>query len=182
MIERDIVIDYFEWLCEIVCEQRYSSRISYTKLLTYLHDTEFRYLRPLDSNRAAHGADLRYRFALTFVPIQETSCVTHALSGPCSVFEMMVALAMDCEEQIDDPRVGNRTSQWFWDMIVSLGLGGMRDDRFDRYYVEEVVERFLDRDYEPNGRGGLFTLRHCDRDLRDVDIWWQACWYLNSIT
>ena len=48
--------------------------------------------------------------------------------------------------------------------------------------VEDVIERFLDREYGPDGKGGLFTVRHCEYDLRDVEIWYQLCWYLDSIT
>ena len=182
MSQRDINLDYFDWMCEIVCENRYDSAISYIKLLQYLHDTEFRYLHPMDENRAAGGVNLRYRFALGIVPIEETSSVTYALDGPCSVLEMMVALALDCEETImDDPAYGNRTAQWFWCMVTSLGLGGMYNDRFDERYVAEVVNRFLNREYEPDGKGGLFTVKGYDRDMRRIEIWWQACAYLNGI-
>ena len=39
---------------------------------------------------------------------------------------MMIALAIRCEEHImDDPDAGDRTGQWFWSMLVSLGLGSM---------------------------------------------------------
>lgn len=182
MIQRDINLDYFDWLCEIVCGDRFSPEISYSKLLMYLHDTEFRWLHPMDENRAAHGINLRYRFALRHVPIEETSGFTNSLRGPCSVLEMMIALALDCEETImDDPRIGNRTAQWFWEMITSLGLGGTYNEHFDIRHAEFVIERFLNREYEPNGKGGLFTIRNCSRDLRDVEIWWQACWYLNTV-
>lgn len=182
MIQRDIRLDYFDWLCEIVCGRRYSEQISYTNLLTYLHNIEFRYSHPMDENLVGHGVNLRYRFALLHVPIEETSGITHALDAPCSVLEMMIALAIECEETImDDPCFGNRTAQWFWGMVSSLGLGGMYNNRFDIRYVERVVETFLDRNYEPDGRGGLFTVKHFDRDMRSMDIWWQACAYLNSI-
>ena len=67
-------------------------------------------------------------------------------------------------------------------MVVSLGLGSMTDDNIDEEYVESVIERFLDRDYEPNGKGGLFTIPNCPYDLRDAEIWFQAMWYLDSIT
>ena len=82
---------------------------------------------------------------------------------------------------MDDPRVGDRTGQWFWGMITNLGLGSITDDRFDEQYVDSVIIRFMERNYEPNGKGGLFTIRNCDCDLRRVDIWKQLCWYLDSI-
>ena len=175
-----MVNDYFKWLYDLVCGKRYSKQISYKKLLMRLHNTEFRYLIPRDENRAEDGISLRYRFINYCDDIDYAeSC----LDGPCSVLEMMVALAIRCEEDImDDPNVGERTGQWFWGMIVNLGLGSMTDDRFDKYLVDEIIDRFLDREYEPNGKGGLFTVRHTDRDLRDVEIWYQMCWYLDSIT
>ena len=174
---------YFDWLSDIVCGTRFAKGISYKKLLVRLHQTEFRYSIPKDKNRAEDGIDLRYRFAIT----QERGCspdfVMDILDGPCSVLEMMVALSIRCEENImDDPQIGDRTGQWFWGMVTSLGLGSMTDSRFDRQYVDSTIIRFLNRDYEPNGHGGLFTIRNCDRDLRTVEIWYQLCWYLNEIT
>jgi hypothetical protein len=96
---------------------------------------------------------------------------------------MIIALAIRCEETyMDDASIGDRTGQWFWGMIRNLGLGSMVDSRFDKLYVEEVVRRFLDREYEADGTGGLFTIKNCDADLRDVEIWYQLCWYLDTIT
>ena len=66
-------------------------------------------------------------------------------------------------------------------MINNLGLGSMRDDNYDKDYVEYVIQTFLRREYKPNGDGGLFTINHCDHDLRDVEIWYQLNWYLDSI-
>jgi hypothetical protein len=100
----------------------------------------------------------------------------------CSVLEMMAALAIRCEESImDDPLVGDRTKQWFWKMIVNLGLGSMTNDKFDVKYVDYVLDRFLDREYEPDGRGGLFTIRDCEDDMRDIEIWVQLNRYVNEI-
>jgi hypothetical protein len=83
---------------------------------------------------------------------------------------------------MEDPQIGNRTQQWFWGMIVNLGLGGMYNEHFNRQEANAIIRIFLDRDYEPNGRGGLFRIRNCDVDLRRVEIWKQLCWYLDSIT
>ena len=148
----------------------------------HLHNTEFRYVIPRDQNRADDGIDLRYRFAMEKDSECPVDVIMDILDGPCSVLEMMVALAIRCEETImDDASIGDRTSQWFWGMINNLGLGSMVDDRFDRKIFERVIERFLEREYSPDGKGGLFRIRDCHRDLRDVEIWYQLCWYLDSI-
>lgn len=171
--------EYFEWLYNLVCENRYSKPI-YRKLLTHLHEIEFRYSILRDRNRAEDGAELRYRFAI--VHNYDVLATVVDLGEECSVLEMMVGLALRCEECImDDSSYGNRTAQWFWGMIVNMGLGTMTDDMYDNMHVDIVVQRFLDRDYEPDGKGGLFRIRDCNVDLRGVEIWHQLCWYLDTI-
>ena len=39
----------------------------------------------------------------------------------------------------------------------------------------------LNRDYGRDGKGGLFTIEHCRYDMRDIEIWYQANWYLDNI-
>lgn len=165
--------EYFEWLYNMMCNMKGPYSNNYRKLLSYLHSVEFVFIIPRDVNRARDGIDLRRRF------IEDAD---ECLDGPCSILEMMIALALRCEETImDDPRIGDRTAQWFWGMIVNLGINSMDDEHFDEKYVEQTIERFLSRNYEPDGTGGLFTVRNCDRDLRDVEIWYQLCWYLDNI-
>ena len=171
--------EYFEWLCELIDAKRYSKRVSYRKLLIHLHNIEFTWLIPMDDNRADDGVKLRRRYALAYNDVT----LSRYILGPCSVLEMMVALAVRCEEWImDDTQMGNRTGQWFWGMVHNLGLSPMTDSKFDRDFVDDVIARFLNREYEPDGRGGLFTVRRCDQDLRNVEIWRQLSWYLGSIT
>lgn len=178
MTKDSIVNKYFDWLCSLVYDRSKSRKLAHRKLLMYLHNTEFRYSIPNDGNRAADGIGLRSRFADECeIPEAESY-----LDGPCSVLEMMIALAVRCEVHImNDPDIGDRTGQWFWDMVSNLGLGSMTDGRFDKEFVTDKVARFLDREYERNGEGGLFKLEHCQHDLRDVEIWYQMCWYLDSI-
>jgi hypothetical protein len=159
-----------------MCGDRFYRDVTFRNLLMYLHNTEFTYTIPRDANRAEDGQRLRYRFAY------ETGYAEIYLDGPCSVLEMMIALVIRCEETImDDPSFGDRTAQWFWGMVVNLGLGSMDDTRFDINYVEMVVTRFLNREYEPDGRGGLFTIKNCPDDLREVEIWYQMNWFLNTV-
>lgn len=181
MIEENIIEnEYFEWLYDYVCKNRVHKNVSYRKLFMMLHDTEFIFSIPNDVNRAKDGEDLRYRFCL-YLEEQEGVSVPMPIQGPCSVLEMMIALAIRCEETImDDTRYGDRTSQWFWNMMSTLGIGLMSDDIYDRDYVREKIDIFLRRNYEPDGKGGLFYIRNCPDDLRDYEIWTQLSWWLDT--
>ena len=170
--------EYFDWLCEVVDSKRFSKHVSYRKLLMHLHSIEFTWFIPYDDNRADDGIMLRRKYALA----HHDEELSDYISGPCSVLEMMAALAIRCEESImDDTLFGNRTGQWFWGMIRNLGLSPMNDSNFDSEFVDDVIARFLNREYEPDGKGGLFTIKNCDHDLRTVEIWRQLSWYLGSI-
>lgn len=170
--------DYFEWMYDLMCEGRFAPSVTYRRLFEFLHEVEFTYFVPHDENRAADGISLRYRYCLN----HDCEDLDYCLDGPCSVLEMMVALAIRCEERImSDPDYGDRTGQWFWSMISSLGLSSMTDYNFDECLVNDIVVRFLNRDYAPDGRGGLFTIRRWNRDARDAEIWHQLMAYLNTI-
>ena len=174
-------IEYFEWMYDIVCPERFNRRISFRKLLKYLHDRPFVVLIDNDYNRVMYGIDFRYKFGYESGYSREL--ITQNLDiNPCSVLELIIALAFDIEEHLmtDEDRYGNRTGQWFWNMINNMGLGRMTDDKFDIDYVEAIVDRFLNREYERNGKGGLFMISDPSRDMRNVEIWYQAMWYLND--
>lgn len=173
---------YFDWMYQLISnDERYSSRLSFRKLLYLLHDTEFTYMIEMDGNRYEDGVNLRYRFGYKY-GVSDAEIADCLDTQPCSVLEMMIALSIRLEEHImDDPDIGDRTGQWFWDMIVNLGLGSMDDSKFDKAYAIDVIRRFLNRDYGRDGKGGLFTIEHCRYDMRDVEIWYQANWYLDNI-
>lgn len=181
MIQEGLHNEYFEWLCRLVCGDTRYNRLSHKKLLSFLHDTEFTFLIDMDENRALDGIDFRYRFGHEYDYSRDT-IMKYLDDRPCSVLEMMVALAFRVEEQImDDSDYGDRTGQWFWNMIVSLGLGDMDDSKFVSGYTYHVISKFLERRYESNGKGGLFTIDNCPYDLRDMEIWAQFMWYLDGI-
>lgn len=172
--------EYFNWMCSHVMDDRRVRRRSYRKLLSHLHSREFIYILDMDGNRAEDGIDLRYRFA--YDNRYSYSVVASYLDDrPCSILEMMVALALRCEEHImDDPDIGNRTGVWFWDMVSSLGLDAMYDSKYDESFVDAALDRFIDRRYRRNGEGGLFTVNDYEYDLRTIEIWYQMCSYLNT--
>lgn len=181
MTRSELLELYFEWIYQLVMQvSNLPGGRSYRKLFKYLNSIDFIYSHPMDSNRVEDGIELRYRFAYE-ENIDQTIIASYLDDHPCSVLEMLVALSIRCEEAIMfDPDIGDRTAVWFWDMIKSLDLAGMSDAHFNQGYVDDVIFRFMNRDYLPNGRGGLFTIDNCTEDLRTVEIWYQLCWYLNT--
>lgn len=170
--------DYYEWLISKICGNRFHDEASFTKLLAYLYSIPFKWTIKKDYNREEDGLSLRYRYCLLHDHMDEL----HYLNAPCSILEMMIALSIRCEEEyMSDTRLGDRTSQWFWNMIISLGLGSQMDYNFNKEYVEKTVNTFLNRKYKRNGKGGLFTVRNCKYDLRKVEIWRQMSWYLDNL-
>ena len=181
MTKNELNKEYFEWMYQLVYNEKYPKRLSYRKLLTHLHDIEFTYIIGMDGNRAEDGIDLRYRFGYER-QYEAPVIATYLDDRPCSILEMLTALAIRCEEHImDDPDIGNRTGQWFWSMISNLGLDFMSDTKFDKRYLDGVISKFLNREYKRNGEGGLFTVNNCKHDLRTAEIWYQMCWYLDDI-
>lgn len=181
MIREDLNEIYLDWMYHIVCDDRYSTENTYRKLFDQLYNTEFTYTLPMDGNRFEDGVNLRYRFGRdNGYPDQVIA--TYLDYCPCSVLEMMIALSIRCEDHImDNPELGNRVGQWFWQMIVNLGLGGMKDGNFDPEYVEERLDIFLNRKYTRDGDGALFRVHDPHRDMRTTDIWYQMCWYLDEV-
>lgn len=168
--------EYHEWLCEQVVDSEHEH---YSRLLDQLDSIWFYSILANDDNRAADGVDLRYSFCDDMDYAYEL--VDDELNDPCTVLEMLVALAKRCENQLMwDPDLGDRTHVWFWKFIDNLGLGHESDDHWDEEWEEEssekidyYVDKLLRRDYFRDGFGGLFPLKHPKKDQRKVEIWYQ---------
>lgn len=184
MDRKELINEYFEWLYDLVYpyDKTISEEYRKSKLLRYLFETPFYSSIAMDDNRISDGISLRYEFGYQKGYDDETVLI-YLDSRECSVLEVMIGLAIRCETQLmSDIEYGDRTTQWFRKMIASLGFNSMNNRQFDKHYVSEVLERFLEHQYEPDGRGGLFALTNPTRDMRTVEIWSQLCEYLNEYT
>lgn len=176
----DISKDYFDWLCKLI---DYGGKVRlYRKTLALLHEQEFIYIMPKDANRYEDGIELRYRYGYEH-RISYDDIRDDLDTKPCSVFEMMVALAVRCEDHImSDPDRGERQSKWFWVMFDNLGLRPMTNSKFKECYPEilEIIDRLNYREYEPDGEGGLFTTSDPTKNMLEEEIWYQMMEYLKN--
>ncbi len=176
----EIEYSYFQFLMRLINNERPQPPArNYGVLLRFMYNMEFEYIIPLDENRAYDGLNLRYLFS-TEAPYNYND-ILNALDEPCSILEMIIGLAHRIETDITcEPDGIDRTSEWFWQMISSLGLEDMTDSNFNSDKVIDILRRFLNRRYAKNGQGGLFTVENYDRDMRDIEIWYQANIWLNE--
>lgn len=194
--QKDIVHSYYTWLYDTMCGGR-DMIFSYHELFHALHECPYIPYIDMDENRALDGCNLRYSFAIDYCKYKTesdsyisimNSCqhsiedIMILLDKPCSMLEMLVALSIKIEEDMSDPEYGNRTQEWFWSMIGTLGLNDMQDGKFDRERFNKITNDFINHNYQPNGKGGLFYIPNSKYDLRNLDIWRQMSLYLSKIT
>ena len=166
---------YFNYLVDKVCTRGEAAK--YAELLSFLHSSSFIYSLPMDDNRAADGVELRTDFIL-----KQKSSPHEILREidrlPCSVLEMMVALAVRIEcEIMNDDFLGDRTGLWFWAMVNSIDLNRINKD-FDSSEARRHLDICLNREYDYEGHGAFFTVHNPPADMRQTDIWYQANWWL----
>ena len=164
---------YQKWLTKLVNGHHYQN------LLDILHNIEFTWGVDFDENRAEEGMALRYRFAIEMNRQYDEAGDDY----PCSVLEMLIALAISMEDSIlYDAEQGDRTAEWFWMMMDNLEIaypdsqfnGSRRKQEALRDHIFVKVQSMLDRDYNRAGKGSLFPVRHYRRDMRDEELWKQA--------
>lgn len=176
-IDNNVKHVYFKWLASIAMPDENN----YNQLLSTLFQMNFEPSMEEDNNRAIDGINFRKHFAnVNHFP--ESIVDYYLMNEPCSLLEMMVALAFKMEECImSDDNKGDRTHIWFKEMLNSLDLINQDDYNFVQDYVEYRINIFNTRSYCPNGYGGLFTIHDTNRDMREFEIWYQMNWYVNEV-
>ena len=168
---------YYRWLVKLVCDKYHAKY--YTHLLDDLYEREFYWSIKLDEDRAIDGISLRNRF------LDESRSRVVPSNDPCNVLEMMAALSLRCEREVHGTNNDyDGTSDWFWGMIISLGLDRNDDGNYDHELTDAVLETFMDRRYKRDGKGGLFTCLSANRlgiDMATETIWKQANLYMSEL-
>lgn len=166
----DIWEDYCDWLVEKVD----FDGENYSKLVELLHNTPFIFLLERDEDRVDDALALRDEF------FSEFGLKYGDFDRGCSVLEVLVALACRLDaEYIGDP-ADPHPEMIFEEMLENLGLLRFKDRRFESNRVEEIVDRWIDRDFDFDGVGSPFPLLDARRDQREVTLWSQAMKYVSE--
>jgi len=163
--------DYFIWLCELVNVDL----DRYSELCYRLHDSDFVWCLELDSNRGVDGLRLRDEyceanryFNTDWVMLMEK---------PCSVLEALVALARTMDDMLLDEESPDRVPIWFWEMVSNLGLKRYTNERLlgridddDEKDIQFILLRWMNREFDSDGRGSIFPLKNPTHDQRERSI------------
>lgn len=174
-------VKYFKYLYSIVNKGEYKT-VPYIHLFQYMYDTPFSYTIWKDESRAEDAMDMRNRFIEKYHISEEDAKIVGNPAGyinTVSVLEVLIAMCVRVETRImRNEDLGDRTSEFFWNIMSSLGIAHLNDELFDSSVVEAAMDRFINRTYEPNGVNGPFYIENPRDDLRKVDLWYQFMWYL----
>ena len=158
---------YLNWLYSLV-ERKEDS--TYVRLLSQMYRTPFIFFVPNDDNRADDGIQLRKQF------IRENGfdIVDEWFDEDCSVLEAIIGLANRMSYQSDETE-----SEAFWHILRNLGIDeSFDDDLLDPYLLDDILNRFIWRNYDADGFGGLFPLEDPQQDQRDVELIYQMYAYV----
>lgn len=164
---------YLDWLVFGVAPDG-DQRECYSKLLFALYSTEFFWVVPRDRNRAEDGLELRSQY-------ESATGESADICGPCNCLELFISLAVRCENELMyNPDYGDRTTVWFWMFLDNLGLLDYDSERFNDEEVDEILYRFMNREYGFRGEFCAFPSRFSAQELRKMELAYQMNFYMKE--
>ena len=173
--------DYFVWLCELVSVDGRYTDVSYWRLARELFDLLYFCDNDYDESRAMDGLALRRYYI--------DSGGTDPYEGECTVLEVLIALARRIENTLDELDGESRIAMYFWEMIENLELGNLSDFAFEEdsrrangymRRIDRKITNWMEHHISYNGAGGPFPLRNPKCNQAYVDLWYQACAYIDE--
>lgn len=167
-MESDVDRLYFEYLCSSITDQSFVK--DFRRVLRRLYDTEFVWTIPLDADRAWYGMLIRE------VWLESSGFDTNSewAKMGCSVLEMLLGLeGISFETFAEEIPDG-----FFWEMLYNLGVLEYPDQQYVEHEIDDILSRFVWRNYDEYGRGGIFPRILAVDDQRELDLWHQCNGYI----
>lgn len=170
---------YFRWLMS-----RFEGpTLGLERVCGMLHENVFLRRVGNDVNRAVDGSAMRRMFLDDYQEADIDPRITNKfLEGPCSWFEMLLALSQALDFLYD-----GGIKERFVELINNVGLAAVmtriavRYDDIDQDLVDSATQRVDYNLFDINGNGGLFPLTKDDHpNQREVEIWDQHAAYFRE--
>lgn len=163
--------EYFVWLVEWIDD---GDRDDMLPVLSYLFKKEYVWYTDLNATQAMSSMDLRERF-------DPDNADEAKEERPCSVLELLVALAVDIEENICGVYGHENPARWFWEWLNNLGI----DDRctgrgYSKDYLDQCIDDWLEGDITRSGKRSPFPIKRKGVDQRKKTLWMQCMAYVNE--
>lgn len=167
--------EYFSWIVGLVDDETHDK---HDKVLKIMYGTPFKYVVDNDVNRIEDGLNLRHIFC------EDYGFELGYLTRPCSVLEVLVALACRINDDIM-PDSDETAADWFWEMMRNLNLERFDDDAMHilPHSLEEVhsiLTRFMFRQYVNTKSGNIFAFDKEPEDIIDTELWYQMQFYIEE--
>lgn len=171
--------EYRDWLLD----QIHFKKRGYSILMDALHGHEFLYFHPMDDARAMDGVYLRRDFLGEYFLGNATDAMKDEfLSYPCSILEMLSALAIrGFDEWIASE--DRDICDFFWEMCCNLGLDSFKNRGFSRKKMDDfnkIIHIWIHRLHKFDGGGSIFPVEGTERDHRGLSIWEQMMEYFTK--
>lgn len=169
----DDYLGYLIWRCHL------EKKTYYSRLFEILHNIEFIYIIDRDDNRVSDGMDLRnnYYFPPCYGPELKYDFMNHW----CSVLEVLIGLSIRVDDEIIGDPFEEHPEEFFIEMIKNLKLDKFKDNiNYKEEDIIKIVDRWLNREFNMDGRGSPFPLKYDFRDQRKLEIWDQVNSYINE--
>lgn len=168
----DDYLQYLIWLCKLEKYRKYS------RLFEILHNIEFTWIIDRDDNREGDGVILRDNYDIPYDYRSHQSEMF--FNRHCSVMEMLVGLSIRVDNEFLGDPAEEHPEKFFMEMIRNLSLDRFTGNRYLEDDVIKIIERWLNRKFDRNGRGSPFPVRRDHRDQRKLEIWDQLNSYINE--
>lgn len=164
-----------------MCAQLGNMATRMSKMLKLLHSIPFRYMIKMDRNRVANAVYYRNQWMSDHSVALDVPD-NFIMDGSCSVLELLFTFALKIDREYTSEDFIDHPEIFFWEFIENLNFNRQSNSNFDEKYVRGVIDAFITRSYDADGRyGNIFIIDDPEYDLRELQLWDQMQIYLTEV-
>ena len=146
----------------------------YRSLALYLHSIPFEWRIDMDKNRMYDGLAMRIEFDYER---SDPSLYSSLEGNECTMLEFFVGFAFRLvRDMFGDEDIS--VEELVEVMLTSLDIFY---EEFDEDEVKDILDDWIDGDYDDYGKGNIFSFEEKKDHLNEVHMWMQASWWFGEM-